>query len=478
MRTLIKRIFFFIAGSETVKSVLRNQRLAPLAARWLAKRIKILHDTRQPGALTVLVFSAFRYRQDLSALAASGRFRFLSLDPESMGILNAVFRNRSQAQRGSYFCETDRGELELRNLHQRFTAKVMASLCKRFRIDAVVTPAIHYRSEFEWCRGCVLAGIPAVAIHKEFTLIGPDHVERRMTNYKENKTRFMGSRVLTTNRSGQELFTAAGIHDPARVRMVGLPRADRILGPDSPFRTPRDRRIVTLFSFGHFSGEMTDIPEDRRSHYFSWGNDQGFVGLVHGTHGAIAKAALLRPDTQFLIKPKYVTDEWAEVIHELVQATTGRDIDSIPNLKIVDEEAPALMRDSVAVIGFNSTVVIESRILGRPTIVPMFAEAAGALNRFVYFNEHIDLFEQPNSEEALLDRVVALVDGQPTIQRHDPAMLNSFIEKHLGYADGRTGERVWQELLHAIEDVAAVRAAILEDAGDNSIAKHRPELAA
>ncbi len=455
-RHFLMRSLFAVLGHEYFKFFIRNKFMATICAEVIIRKLSKLATASSADSLNVLVFSAFRYKQDLRCLAETGKYSFWSIDAGLMTSINAIFRKRSLKESDNYFTEDDPEVLRLRMAQQQFLAHVLRWIQKRLGMDVIITPAIHYRSEYDWCRAGVLAKVPTVAIHKEFTLIGQEHIRRRVKNYLDNCTVFTGSRVLTTNETGKNLFSEAGIHDPSRIEMVGLPRADQVLGPDSPFRIPGPRKLATLFSFGHYSGEMENIPENRRSHYFSWGNRDGFVKLVAGTHTAFAKAAIDRPDFQFVIKPKYVTKEWSKVIEELVLEGTGKHLNEIPNLQIVDEEAPSLMRDSSVVVAFNSTVVIESRILNRPTLIPMFGEAVGDLNRFVYFNEFLSLFETPKSAVELHKRIVDLVDGKTTTQGNEPEELDRFVRKHLGYADGKASERVYEQLKIAIGDAQAM----------------------
>ena len=456
-RKWLTDLFFGAAGSEPVKELLRQPVLAPLIGRWLARRARVVHDTRGDNVLNVLVFDAHRYGQDLEALAATGALRFLTIAPDDIAKVFAFFRNRRLVENDDYFCETQSDVLDLRERQVAFLARVGRTLKRQLNLHAAIAPAMHYRHNLPWARALPQAGVPFIAIHKEFTLIDERHIPRRANNYLTEQMRFEGSRLLTTNFTGKKLFELGGLCAPKKIECVGLPRMDRLLRADSQFRKPGKRKIATLFSFGHFSGDLTDIPPLRKAHYFDPARRIGFVELSRDTHAAFARAAVTRPNVEFVIKPQYDIDDWKDEIDRAVQWSTGLKVSEIPNLTIVNEPAPDLIRDSLVTVGLNSTVVIESRILGRPTIVPLFAEAAGKHAENVYFRDYLPLFETPDSPEALQQRIVELVDGAASSQSDDEVLLKKFVRAYVGFDDGRTAERVVNEIRYAINGASAAQ---------------------
>jgi hypothetical protein len=432
-------------GGEPVKRLLRNQATARIVGRWLASQLEPLNDCASPDAINVLMFDAHRYKQDLQALAATQALRLFHFPQNSLFRINAIFRNRSLAANPNYFMETTSEILDLQNQHIIFLSEVARQLRAVGKIEAALSPAVHYRFEYPWAAGFDRVGLPFVVAHKEFTILDDRYLDRRIKKYRDERRRFLGSSLLVTNETARRLFERSGIFDSDLIKIVGLPRMDRLLTANSSFRSNGNRHLATMFSFGHYSGDIP-VTAKRETHYFDPSYNEGFVELSREAHAAFARAALARPNISFVFKTKYPDSKWNVEINKAVKWGTGRDISEIDNLKIVNTSAPELIRDSWAVVGFNSTVVIESRVLGRPTIVPMFAEAAGRHRENVYFAGYWDLFEAVKSAEEMTARLVALVDGESSRQSDDPEKLGQFVRAYLGFDDGRSAWRIVEEL--------------------------------
>ena len=118
------------------------------------------------------------------------------------------------------------------------------------------------------------------------------------------------------------------------------------------------------------------------------------------------------PNAQFLIKPKNVERWWIEKIEQAVEQGLGVPLSSIPNCRVVADAAPDLIRRSVAAIGLNSTVVLETVALDRDLIMPVFAEAAGKYADKVYFPQFRDVFSVANSRAELSTMLERVLRGE------------------------------------------------------------------
>jgi hypothetical protein len=167
----------------------------------------------------------------------------------------------------------------------------------------------------------------------------------------------------------------------------------------------------------------------------------------------MGELALRHPDTTFSIKPKFPAPWWIEQIHRAVQAATDRPFASIANLRIVDESAVKLMQESVAVIGFNSTVLLESTILNRPTIVPLFAEAAGRHSDSIYLREEMDIFYEAKSRQDLVESIERVLAGGELRPPASPERVRQVMEEYLGHADSRSSERVVEAIVETVGEM-------------------------
>ena len=224
--------------------------------------------------------------------------------------------------------------------------------------------------------------------------------------------------------------------------MTGMLRLDEILQENSPYRqiAERPRPMVTLFSFAHLMGDFEDSMETRNV-YFSLNGDEGFIDLFREVHVAFAKLAIARPDVDFVIKAKNVTDGWREEIDHVLRPALRKSISDIPNLEWSKTPALMLLRDSTAVIAFNSSVVLESRVLDRPTILPLFAEAMHPHSFQAYFLPFRDVFAVADSAETMVSLVERCLAGEK-IMLENQQRLTEMIEYYGGRSDARNAERV------------------------------------
>ena len=426
-----------------------------MAAERIAGRCRVIARARHPDPLTVLVFHAFRFPEDVEVLAAQGELTLIEVPVEVLMEINGLFRTMPRDVPGdsyNYHREQDPAVLAERAREARFHAEVLTALRARLDFDCALTPAVHYRSDFPWARVFEAAGIPFVAMHKELTVIDRRHIPERVEIYRDGAFRFEGSWSFVTSENAKTLFTEGGVFDPARIEVTGLPRMDRLFQASGAFgEKQHDGKQVTFFSFPHYCGGM-GVSKERRSKLFSRHDDEGFVALFKAVHGAIAELAQRRPEVRVRIKPKHPAPWWIEEIEQVFRDTVGVGTDGLPNCEIVDEPAPALIRDADAVVAFNSTVLLESLALGRPTILPYFAEAEGELSHYVYLRDNLEAFSVVRSREALLKRVeAALADGLPEESDGAAARRHDCLTYYLGYDDGDNAGRIARGLRRVVE---------------------------
>ncbi len=433
---------------KLAKRLLRQQWMAWFVGVLLARKIRGLHTCDTPGSLTLLVLHPSRWGQDLDAIANIDAATILTIDEPVIFRINDWFELGPSSRSRDYFKEGCPIELKRRVQLERYATKVMDVFRRRHGLDCVLTCAIHYVREIGWMVGAQRAGLPFVTVHKEHTLIDSRHVPFWTEHWRNHQFKYLGTHICVNNQTVVRLFSEANIAEPERMTVTGLMRADNILSQSAPRASISDseRPVVTLFSFGHLTGHFTDEevpPENIRSHYFSRDDAAGFVELFRQTHVTFVEYALSRPDVEFKIKPKNVEDWWIREIDQVVRDELGRPLDSIENCNVVATPAPELIRESLATIALNSTVVLESRILGANTILPLFAEAAGRYADRVYYDDFLDLFAVARSCDELTELLGRALKGERIVQ-DDAERLREICEQYIGNSDGKSAERVLQ----------------------------------
>lgn len=437
------RLRDLVAGPvrSLVRAVLRPLPMSIVFAYAMKRRLTLLSDSKDPGALTVLAFDPDRWTQDLLALAKVANIRIYTVPfSVSTRIHTLFFGTDPMPGIADYFLITDAAILARREAQTRYATAVLRYLTRWLKLDCAANPAIHYIVDFPWMSGGETAGVPFVTAHKEFTVLDDRQVRERIDRWKNRyRFKFLGTRLAVTNAIAEKLFVEADVAPLSKVTRTGLLRFDNLLRTCAP-AAPRDPVTVTLFSFGHLTGPF-DSKAEPHGHYFTKHDDDGFVELFKDTHVAFAEIARANPQAQFLIKPKNVERWWVEKIEWAVEEGLGIPLSAIPNCRVVADQAPDLIRRSVAAIGLNSTVVLETVALNRDLIMPVFAEAVGKYADKVYFPHFRDVFSVASSRAELSEMLTRVLRGE-RLKVPAPERLNAMLDEYVGNHDGHSAERL------------------------------------
>ena len=208
----------------------------------------------------------------------------------------------------------------------------------------------------------------------------------------------------------------------------------------------KNKKIITLFSFYHYLSniEQADTGFDKflkenlhlyNLHLFSGfssNNKEGFVKLFYNSHKVFILEALRNKNCIFYIKPKLYEPWWIGRIKELVKEVSGRNLDEINNLFITNKSAYDLINVSVNVIGFNSTVLIESVIQGCKPIIPIFDEATGRYKKHVFFSKFLNRFNVANSEDRL-SKLINFYLKRNNVKKANLRNISSFLKYYIHY---------------------------------------------
>lgn len=440
LRHFYQLAFSTLSGSRLIRKSLQSNFSAWIMGHYVRSRLKYLGGTHAPDARRLVIFSAYRFRQDIEVMLKHPRLRVYEIDQRLLEIINAFFAESGLTSHEQYFLEEDPRVLALRN-RRRVYLQTIAQILARSGIDCAITPSIQYKIEQDWVFAFNAAGLPFIGLHKEFTVVDEDQLQMRINAHRNRRQKFLGTHLCVTNETGRKLFSEAEVFPSDKISTIGLLRMDNLFDPNSDLRKRRsDKPHAVLFSFGHLSGGFGGVP--RRSHYFSLNDDAGFVELFRQVHVGFAELALENPDAEFTIKLKNQAEWWAKEIRAVVRQELRVELDQIPNLAIRDVTAPELIRDAHVVIGFNSTVLLESQILDRSTIIPFFAEASETMKDYVYLKKYFDLFAIAESKVDMKAKVCRCFNDPDRFVPADRYRRHKMLEEYLGYDDGKTLERV------------------------------------
>ena len=152
--------------------------------------------------------------------------------------------------------------------------------------------------------------------------------------------------------------------------------------------------------------------------------------------------AIENPGILFYVKTKWA-GTWFDRIKSTILNNVGLDIKDLPNLILDSEEdAQSLIERSSIVVAFNSTTVLETGLMGKKFILPIFCEAKEKYyNSNVFFREFLELLPTASSKEDLKNKIISFKSDNYK-NKIPEDMINKFI-----YAfDGKSGERILNEI--------------------------------
>lgn len=343
--------------------------------------------------------------------------------------------------------ETNDPAIEATKLrYRKFLSELWAYLNRYKRIDAVLTANYSYYNQREFAAAVQQAGTPFIALHKE-NVKSPRRLKYWHPIYKA-RGQFEGSRILVYSDTERELQISSGVADADTIVVTGMPRLDRVhRWRREPHRneTPSRPRQLLFFAFWkrekltateRVSRARTRTEKDEEWSRLNWN------GLCEGTYRAIVEFARSRPDVRVVMKTKPQSIRLEEVFKML-----GELADPLPaNFSIVKGGDPIeLIAESHAVIGFNTTALLEALAAGKPVIVPDFAEARDpAMADLV-----VDLGEavhKARSPEELKQLAARYIDMPAETSAELSATAMEALRQWVGNDDGGAGQRVLEAI--------------------------------
>lgn len=312
------------------------------------------------GRPTVLCLSRSIFNDDVAALAAAR--------PD----VRFVMLSGTWLKRLMWRCigdDPDREKLHENNYHthnycragldrfQEFLRKMIPILRARWGFAAILSGNFGYRQQQELALLCEEWQLPFVVLHKE-GVFQQAHIETYKDYFKGR--RFVGHMLLFYSETMRRLVLDMGLPGATeeKTAVVGVPRLDKYFT-----LPPAKHQQIVLFSF----------PIGAKTGYFSGGRDVGAAmqPVADAFHTHVMQFAARHPEYQVVIKTKVPPRHRAYIVD--LQAAAG--LPALANLTITNDADPfALVRDSVAVLGFNTIGQIEAFAAQRVLISPWFGD--------------------------------------------------------------------------------------------------------
>ncbi len=329
---------------------------------------------------TILALDSERYRGDIDILAKSEEFRVLHIRQGWQRLLIQVFL------KGKYYIyevENATNNTDLYNRHkktQSLITDVLAKLYKIINVDCVTTVHFKYIPDYYWTVASESLNIPYIMLYRECNVMSPiiyDMVLSMMLSHDH----FHGSHVIVHNQRCKDVFIESNFVEEEKITIASALRMDTLVkninqGKYKNIAQEKKRKKFTLFYFpvnsSMFGSNNTSV--DIKKYYPNgnyWDQKESFFTQLHES---ILKLAKENKDIDFVIKPKEIfMHEKSWNFYEKVVLESGVDIKKLDNY-IVDAHADvhSLIAESNVVCGGQSSTTIESFLLGKRVILPVF----------------------------------------------------------------------------------------------------------
>lgn len=365
----------------------------------------------------------------------SGRIKYAVIWKPYFGlIVKHMFKNQTKNKltqdnyHANNFHDEDKRKLYL------FLDKMLSLLRKYIGFKAVLGANYAYFDQQEFEKLCTDRKIPYIVLCKEgLTVPG---LEYEWADNSRQLYKFRGAKILFyTERIMNELLRG-GFSGLARnqFKVVGMPRLDSYFKLAKNNENPKKQLL--FFSFypeNIFTYSITDEAKLKKVYQ-----------RTEDFHKWIISFALKCPDFKVIIKAKaagHYLDYVKKILKENFKA-------EIKNLEIINfGNVTDLIKASTAVVGFNSTALIEAIILDKPIFSPHFGDIVMGKNWNLFW-PYPELVKHIKAE-ADLSVLMSNLD-KPAGQ--DKKIREDFLNFYVGNSDGKSSARAEAAIIETINE--------------------------
>jgi len=310
-----------------------------------------------------------------------------------------------------------------------FLIKLLPELKKSIGFEAVLSGNFGYVMQQEVERACQQLEIPFVIMHKEGLGAYGDYVDMNLYDGYI----FRGQKMLLyNNQIKKALLENIGGLTEEKVEVVGIPRFDYYLSDSSAGVIPGQ---VVFFSFYYEDRFFNLIQGEKRV--------KEARARCYNFHKLIMEFAEKNPKLKVIIKTK-ASEHFSRYVNEIFDQNFKK---PIANLEITNLGNPVeLVKKSIAVIGFNSTVSLEAIAAKKTLISPIFNDLVENKS-WNFFEKFPELVNYAGTVEDLEKYVYNYRD----YLKYDERVRDEFLKDFIYSADGRAGRRAEEAIIKLME---------------------------
>lgn len=390
------------------------------------------------GDFTVLCLSRSVFMDDVKAMAIlSRRLKYLVIGRGHFQIIFNYFTDeseRKQITENNYYTHTFCSQGKQK--YYLYLNKLFPLWHKLVGFDAIFSGNFGYIEQQELAKVCQKRHLPFIVLHKEGLVINRSRQQwiSLCKNYK-----FFGAKILLYSHEIMNALLGANITGLSRdkTEVVGMPRSDFYFTQKESI----NNKQVVFFSF-YPSDIFFFLIDDRLIN-----NKKKFRGAeekVDDFHKWIMNFALNHKDIKVIIKTK-AAEYYLQYVQKIFEDNFKKNIN---NLVMTNSANPfELIQDSIAVIGFNSSILIEAIMAGKIIISPYFGDFITD-KPWDYFSEYPELVNYAKTEADLEEYIL----NSSQYINYDPKRKEDFLKRFISIPDGRASLRAEEAIIKTIKE--------------------------
>tara|TARA_Y100000591_G_scaffold290460_1_gene276276 strand:- start:451 stop:1740 length:1290 start_codon:yes stop_codon:yes gene_type:complete len=366
-----------------------------------------------------------------SFYSKSSNFKFLVIKRRFIKILYDNFVKNDHLKDYDYFTK-DKKILKGQAQYNKFLKKVISKLQLLIEFDGFINFNIFYKAEVELQKVSSNLGLKFITIHKE-ALHPPLYFKQIQWIYKNTANKFYGTKVLTYNNQEKRSLVVNNIAPSNKIKVVGMPRLIKSLNLNTKSYKKKNyfKNIVLFTTYNRYLPYYNNPYLKKPKHkIFNRITDTNFKKIEQKTFVLLKKLLEKENDVHLSIKIRTGFNENTKIFQKFgdrVKFITGG-------------AGHELLANNGIVIGFNSTIVLESLAAGRITFCPFLNNSSKEL--FEFTKNTIC----SNSPNFLLSKLTQAKDGKLKISKKNQIEIKKTLHFYLYNNDKQAGKRLIKEL--------------------------------
>ncbi len=388
------------------------------------------------GEFTVLCLGRSIFSLDVNALAVFGKnIKYITIQRHLFRIILHHFLTKLEIEQLTEvnYHTHDIGK-KGKQKYYSYLKKMFPTLCKFLNIDVIMSGNFGYIEQQEIARLCEnekkLLQIPFIVLHKEGLAMAGFH--QRKLAY--NNHQFIGARIFLYNDKIKDYLIKNNIKGLSleKIRIIGIPRLDAYIHNKN---FTKEKQIVFFAFYPEF--RFNYLIKDDNQRLVAYQRSEQFYRYV-------MNFAKDNPEVKVIIKTK-VAKFFLDYVKDIFNKYFKEPLDNLEITNIGD--SAQLIPQSMAVIGFNSTTLIEAVIANKVAISPYFGDIITdkPWDYFTGFEELINYAKDEND----LQRYIFNIDKY---LNYDIQIKDKYLSQIVDLPLGNSSRKTEEEIIKTIKE--------------------------